>query len=149
NARAFEDAVAGRYVVDVPAEAPAFLRFSRHTAQRLRDQLVAEADADHRHLRAVRRADEILQRRDPVESVIDAGRGAGDEDRLKSARIRQLLAGGNADGIECDRRIRRADHLLEHLRIRSMTFAICGADETRFDDGDMRHYAIRYPVATP
>ena len=68
---------------------------------------MAEADADHRHLLVVGRAHERLERRDPVEPVIDAGRGAGDEDRFQPVDIRQRLAGGNADGIESDGRRRR------------------------------------------
>ena len=123
----------------MPPEAPAFLGFARGAAQRLRDQLMAEADADHRHLLLVGGAHEIFQRRDPVEGVIDASRGAGDEDRLEPVDIRQRLAGGDADRIECDRTVGGADHRFEHLRIRSVTFAVFGADKARFDDGDVGH----------
>jgi hypothetical protein len=136
DALTIDDAVAGRDVVNVPADAPAFLRLADHTAQRLRDQLVTEADADHRHLGAVRGADEILQRRDPVEFVVYAGSGAGDQDCLERASIRQRLASRDAHRIEGDRAVGRADHLLEHLRIGSVTRAIVGTDEARFDDGD-------------
>jgi hypothetical protein len=55
--RAVENAVARRDIVDVPADAPAFLRLAHHTAERLRDQLMAEADTDHRHLRIMSLAD--------------------------------------------------------------------------------------------
>ena len=54
------------------------------------------------------------------------------------ARIRQLLATGDADRIERDGTV-RTDHALEHLRICSVTLAIGGADQTGFDDGDVRH----------
>src|SRR5689334_4870910 len=70
NTRTFDDAIARRDVVDVPPEAPAFLRLAHRAAQRLRDQLMAEADADHRHLSVVSRAHEILERGDPREVVV-------------------------------------------------------------------------------
>jgi len=130
----------------VPAEAPAFLRLAHHASQRLRNQLVAEADTDHRHLLFVRGTHEIFQRCDPVEVVIDAGRGTGDEDRLEPVDVRERLADGDADRIERHRAVGRADHLLEHLRIRSVTFAIPGADEAGFDDGDVWHRQSSLPL---
>jgi hypothetical protein len=55
---------------------------------------MAEADADHRHLVVVGCAHKSFERRDPVERVVDAGRGPGDEDRLQPFDIRQRLAAG-------------------------------------------------------
>jgi len=51
-------------------------------------------------------------------------------DRFQSFEIRQRLAGGNADGIEGDAGVGGADHLLEHLRIRSVELAIFRADQS-------------------
>ena len=139
DARALDQAIARCDVVDVPPDAPAFLRLAHRAAQRLCDQLMAEADADHRHLLVVGCAHESLERRDPVERVVDAGRGAGDEDRLQSFDIRQRLAGGNADGIESDGGVGGADHVLEHLRIRSVELAIFRADQSGLQDRNARH----------
>src|SRR5919197_1933457 len=137
--RAFDQPVAGRHIVNVPPDAPALLGLAHGAAQRLRDQLMAEADTDHRHLGLVGCAHEVLERGDPLEPVINAGGGAGDEDRLQPFEIRKRLAGGNADGIESDGGGDRAHHPLEHLRIGSVEFAIFGADEPGFDDGNARH----------
>src|SRR6185295_2839671 len=142
DTRALDQVIARCDVVDVPPETPAFLRLAHRAAQRPRDQLMAEADADHRHLVVVGCAHECLERRDPVERVVDAGRGAGDEDRLQPFEIRQRLAGGNADGIEGDGGVGGADHLLEHLRIRSVEFALFRADEAGLDDGNVRHRCL-------
>ena len=137
--RAVDDAVIWRDVIDVPPEAIAFLRLAHRATQRLRDQLMAEADADHRYLALVRFAHEGLKRRDPRDVVVYAGRGAGDQDRLQPFDIRQRVAGGNADGIERDRCVGRPDHPREHLRIRSVTFAVLRTDDPGFDDRDVRH----------
>src|SRR6185503_11498761 len=88
NTRSLDHPVAWRDVIDVPPEAKALLRLAHRAAQRLCDQLMTEADTDHRHLPVVGCAHESLERRDPVEPVVDASRSAGDEDRLQSFDIR-------------------------------------------------------------
>jgi hypothetical protein len=105
----------------------------------LRNQLMTEADADHRHLVLMSYAHERLERRDPIEIIIHTGRRACDQDRFQPLGVWQRRAGGNADSIECDGDIGRADHPLEHLRIRSVPFAVLRADDPGFDDSDARH----------
>src|ERR1700733_11652008 len=68
-----DHAVIGQDIIDVATDPPALLRLAHHAAQRLSDQLMAKADSDHRNSRFIRRPYKALERRDPVEIVVDAG----------------------------------------------------------------------------
>ncbi len=51
--------------VGVPPDAPSLLRLAHHAAHGIGDDLMAEADADHRRLRLKRAADEVPERIHP------------------------------------------------------------------------------------
>src|SRR6185312_2577567 len=140
---AVDDAVAGRDVVDMPSDAPTLFGLLDPSAEHLGHQLVAEADPDHGNLARIGRAHEIFERRDPVELIVDAGRGAGDEDGLQGPGIGKPLAVDVADSVEMDRRVRGADHALEHLREGAEPGAGRLADQSCLDDGDAWHEAPR------
>ncbi len=74
--------------VAVKARAPALGRLDDLAAERLRHHLVAEADADHLRLAGV--ADELQQRRDPRQRVVNARRRAGDQISVMRGRFGQL-----------------------------------------------------------
>jgi hypothetical protein len=60
------------YIVAMQTRAPALVRFLDMTAERLGHDLVAEADPDQ--LAVLGATDELLQRLDPRQRVVDAGR---------------------------------------------------------------------------
>src|SRR5690349_16280299 len=64
-------------VVSVEAGAPALFRLLDMAAERFGHHLVAKADADHLRLSGI--ADELLERFDPWEGLVDARRRAGDQ----------------------------------------------------------------------
>src|SRR5581483_853403 len=99
---AIDDAVPRRDIVDMPPDAPAFFRLPHHAAERLCHQLVAEADSDHRNPARMSLAYKVLQRRDPVELIIDARWRARDQDRLQGRQLRKRLACDDADDAEID-----------------------------------------------
>src|SRR5690606_495116 len=66
------------------ADCPAFGVLYHLSAKRLRDNLVAKADADHRHMFAVGLADELFERGDKGMIRIDAMARAGQKPALRS-----------------------------------------------------------------
>src|SRR5690348_12784645 len=143
NALAVDDAIAGRDVIDVSSDAPAFLGLAYNTAEGLGHQLVAEAYANHRNLAGIGAAHKILQRRNPLETVVNAGRRAGDQDRLQRVGVWKRLAIDDADGLEIERLVSGAYHPLEHLRVRAVTGTTGLGDQPCFDDRDARHGVLQ------
>ena len=78
--------------VAMHAKAPAPARFLDPPAKRLRDQLVAETDADHGHARVAAGADEGLRRSDPVMTLVDAEFRPGDQPQIGGGRVLRNLA---------------------------------------------------------
>ena len=66
-------------IIGLAANCPACLIFFDFPTQRLRDDLMAETDADQRNIQRHRLADEVLQRGNPVVIFIDAMLGSGDQ----------------------------------------------------------------------
>src|SRR5690242_12323524 len=59
-------------------------------AKRFRHHLMSEADADH--LRTVRLADELLERRDPRQILVNARGGSGDHVSVMRGGLRKLTS---------------------------------------------------------
>jgi hypothetical protein len=71
------------HVVDASPQRPAALVFLDPSAEGLRHDLVAEADADERATRIADIADELLQRGDPRAVLVDAMGRAGDQPGIR------------------------------------------------------------------
>ncbi len=72
------------------------------------------AEADPHHLAVLRGADEIQQLRDPRKRVVDAGRGAREQNGIECARVRRNFACLDVERLDLEA---RSEHLLEHRRI--------------------------------
>ena len=73
--------------VDLAADGPAAGMLGDLAAERLRDDLVPEADADQRHARGMDLADERLERRNPGVVLVGAVFRAGDQPAIAFERI--------------------------------------------------------------
>ena len=128
---------AGDELVVLHAEAPALVGLHRAAAERLGEDLVAEADADDRHPGGDAGAEEGLQRLDPGQVVVDAVARAGDEPGVGLAGRGGHLARDHADDGELERRVGGAEQRLEHRRVVAVAGLEVGVDLAGLQDADL------------
>ena len=127
--------------VAVHAAAPAAVGLHDLAAHRLGEDLVAEADADHRHVGRDRLAQEVLERAHPRQVVVDAVLGAhhqpaiGGGDRIGEHTV------DHAPGAETQRRVERTEQALGHLGHGAMLVEQVLGRDARFEDADMHGQA--------
>ncbi|EKD60562.1 MAG: hypothetical protein ACD_54C00671G0002 [uncultured bacterium] len=92
----------------------AFVAF-HFSAHGLRDDLVAKADAHHRHMRGVGVADELFQRRDPRVVFIDTVPRAGDQPAVAFSDRSRKFVFHHPVGAEAEAMPRQKPR--EHIRV--------------------------------
>lgn len=106
--------LAGGDSIAVAPDPPALRRPGGPATERLRHQLVAEADPHHRHLARCGAAQEALERADPLHRIIHPVRRAGDQHRLDTVRVRQRIAVHESDRGGLQPRNMRRQQPLQH-----------------------------------
>ena len=114
------------------------------SAKRMGNHLMAETDADKRLVGSMGAAQEFHERRDPVEIVINAGSGAGDEIAVEIIHMRRQLAIHDGDCRKLE--VGGAgplEHRAEHLRVAVKLVGYGLIDAAGFHNRDMHGGVLR------
>ena len=114
------------------------------SAKRMGNHLMAETDADKRLVCSMGAAQEFHERRDPVEIVINAGSGAGDEIAVEIIHMRRQLAIHDGDCRKLE--VGGAgplEHRAEHLRVAVELVGYGLVDAACFQNRDMHGGVLR------
>ena len=127
--------------VIVEPEPPALAALLDAAPERFRHDLMAEAQADHAGP-PLGGADEILERRDPGQAVVDPGRGAGDHvGGVILGRARELAVADRVGaGVEA-----LAQHPPDHGVVAAVAGREVGRRDAGLQDADRRHGVRRHP----
>ena len=127
----------GDEAVFMMTDAPALVGFHHSAAERARNHLMAEADADEWHAGLGCPADERFQCDDPVELFVDAVARAGDQPGVSSRRVIRHVPVQRGDTEEREIGACITQQVFEHRRIAAVACAEIFGRAARLDNADL------------